>query len=44
MYLWRIKVLMGKAVDNVTKAVNYMLIQTYWEKRFVKVWEVVYLW
>lgn len=28
MYLWCIKVLMGKTGDSTAKAVNHMLIQT----------------
>ena len=40
----RIKVLMGKTGDSTAKAVNHMLIQTYWGKRSMKVWKLVYLW
>lgn len=39
-----LKVLLGKAGNNIAGAVNYRRIETYWGKRFVKVWEVVYLW
>ena len=39
-----LKVLLGKAGKNIAAAVNYRRIETYWGKRSMKVWKLVYLW
>lgn len=39
-----LKVLLGKAGNNIAGAVNYRRIETYWGKRSMKVWKLVYLW
>ncbi|WP_315554962.1 hypothetical protein [Dialister invisus] len=39
-----LKVLLGKAGNNIAGAVNHRRIETYWGKRSMKVWKLVYLW
>ena len=39
-----LKVMLGKEGNNIARAINHIHIQTYWGKRSMKVWKLVYLW